>query len=89
MIAHWHGPKPLKGLECLVAAQAQDLDLDKACPRVLKMYRSVASWCWAAAAGPEGRSADYPARTSMCWVLLPSSAPQHIISKGDQHAAAL
>jgi hypothetical protein len=43
VIAHWHGPKPMRGLECLVAAQARGMNIDTACPQVHSIYRSVVS----------------------------------------------
>ena len=43
-IAHWHGPKPMRGLECLVAAQVLRKDRSKACPEVPEIYRSGAGW---------------------------------------------
>jgi hypothetical protein len=39
MIAHWHGPKPLKGLECLVAAQLDGKSIDQTCSSVHQIYR--------------------------------------------------
>ena len=41
VIAHWHGPKPMRGLECLVAAQVLGNNIDTACPQVHDIYRSV------------------------------------------------
>jgi hypothetical protein len=52
VISHWHGPKPMRGLECMLAASLSGLELDKACPAVPEIYRSAACCFVAGLPGP-------------------------------------